>query len=145
MIAINRTNALNAQNREMAYTTGLRNRFARENVTDDAQSLFHAEKGVEGAVNPLTGQTYRHYTVNTAYGKANGPQNAWVSKGEVIRSADGSLYKVKDGSNDTARAYLKDGDSVYSKKIINPETGNPVADDAPVYAAMGMLDELDMN
>jgi hypothetical protein len=68
-----------------------------------------------------------------------------VSKGEVIRSADGSLYKVKDGSNDTARAYLKDGDSVYSKKIINPETGNPVADDAPVYAAMGMLDELDMN
>jgi phage tail tape-measure protein len=73
MIAINRTNALNAQNREMAYTTGLRNRFARENVTDDTQSLFHAEKGVEGAVNPLTGQTYRHYTVNTAYGKANGP------------------------------------------------------------------------
>ena len=100
-IAINRTIAANTQNREQAYTIGLRNEFNRENVTDESQSLFHAENGVEGAVNPRTGATYR--------------------------------------------AYLQDGDSVYSKKVINPETGNSVADDAASYAMTGELDRLDMN
>ena len=33
-IAVNRTIASNTQNREMAYTTGLRNEFNRENITD---------------------------------------------------------------------------------------------------------------
>ena len=144
-IAINRTNAANTQNREQAYTIGLRNEFNRENVTDESQSLFHAESGVEGAVNPRTGATYKKHVVNTAYGKAYGPQNAWVSDGEVIRSKDGSLYRVSGGKNDTARAYLQDGDSVYSKKVINPETGNSVADDAASYAMAGELDRLDMN
>ena len=144
-IAINRTNAANTQNREQAYTIGLRNEFNRENVTDESQSLFHAENGVEGAVNPRTGATYKKHVVNTAYGKAYGPQNAWVSDGEVIRSKDGSLYRVSGGKNDTARAYLQDGDSVYSKKVINPETGNSVADDAASYAMAGELDRLDMN
>lgn len=144
-IAINRTIAANTQNREQAYTIGLRNEFNRENVTDESQSLFHAENGVEGAVNPRTGTTYKKHVVNTAYGKAYGPQNAWVSDGEVIRSKDGSLYRVSGGKNDTARAYLQDGDSVYSKKVINPETGNSVADDAASYAMAGELDRLDMN
>lgn len=144
-IAINRTIAANTQNRERAYTIGLRNEFNRENVTDESQSLFHAENGVEGAVNPRTGATYKKHIVNTAYGKAYGSQNAWVSDGEVIRSKDGSLYRVSGGKNDTARAYLQDGDSVYSKKVINPETGNSVADDAASYAMAGELDRLDMN
>ena len=144
-IAINRTNAMNAQNRETAYTIGLRNEFNRENRTDTSQSLFHAEEGIEGAINPRTGATYKKHVVNTAYGKVKAPQNAWVSKGEVIRSKDGSLYRVPSGDNDTARAYLQNGDSVYSKKIINPETGNSIADDAASYAMAGQLDRLDMN
>lgn len=144
-IAINRTTASNTQNRETAYTTGLRNEFNRENVTDTSQSLFHAEEGIEGAINPRTGATYKKHVVNTAYGKVKAPQNAWVSKGEVIRSKDGSLYRVPSGDNDTARAYLQNGDSVYSKKIINPETGNSIADDAASYAMAGQLDRLDMN
>lgn len=145
-IAINRTNAMNAQNRETAYTIGLRNEFNRENRTGISQSLFHAALGVEGAVNPITKETYKKHIVNTKYGKIKTNQNAWVSDEEVIGNKnDGYLYKVHGGKNDTARAYLEPGDSVYSKKVINPETGNPVAEDAPVYAAMGMLDRLDMN
>lgn len=145
-IAVNRTIASNTQNRETAYTTGLRNEFNRENRTDISQSLFHAALGVEGAVNPITRETYKKHIVNTKYGKIKTNQNAWVSDEEVIGNKnDGYLYKVRGGKNDTARAYLEPGDSVYSKKVINPETGNPVADDAPVYAAMGMLDRLDMN
>ena len=144
-IAIDRTKAANTQNKETAYTTGLRNEFNRENRTDTSQSLFHAEEGVEGAINPRTGATYKKHVVNTAYGKLKAPQNAWVSKGEVIRSKDGSLYRVQSGDNDTARAYLQNGDSVYSKKIINPETGNSIADDAASYAMAGQLDRLDMN
>ena len=35
-IAINRTIAANTQNRENAYTTGLRNEFNRTNVTDES-------------------------------------------------------------------------------------------------------------
>lgn len=105
-IAIDRTNAGNTQNREVAYTIGLRNEFNRENRTDTSQSLFHAEEGKEGAVNPRTGATYKKHVVNTAYGKTKAPQNAWVSKGEVIRSKDGSLHIVNEGPNDTARAYL---------------------------------------
>jgi hypothetical protein len=144
-IAINRTHAANAQKRETAFATGLRNEFNRTNVTDESQSLFHAEEGKEGAVNPMTMETYKKHIVNTAYGKMFAPQNAWVSDGEVIKSADGSLHRVKGGKNDTARAYLQTGDSVYSKKIINPETGNSVADDAASYAMAGQLDRLDMN
>jgi hypothetical protein len=55
------------------------------------------------------------------------------------------LHRVKGGKNDTARAYLQAGDSVYSKKVINPETGNSIADDAASYAMAGQLDRLDMN
>lgn len=152
----------------MAYTTGLRNEFNRENRTDISQSLFHAKEGKEGRVNPITGETYNDYIVNTAFGKIKAPQNAWVSAGEVIRSADGSLYRVpqtnRSGNPDTAmpryaygvasnkkfkadteRAHLMPGDSVYSNVIINPETGNSIADDAASYAMAGQLDRLDMN
>lgn len=167
-IAINRTNAMNAQNRETAYTIGLRNEFNRENRTGTEQSLFHAAKGKESSVNPNTGETYNDYIVNTAFGKVKAPQNAWVSAGEVIRSADGSLYRVpqtnrsgnpdkamprfaygiasnKKFKADTERAHLMPGDSVYSNIIINPETGNTIADDAASYAMAGQLDRLDMN
>ena len=144
-IARNRTQDANSQRKNVAYTIGLRNQFNRENETDTSQSLFHAEKGKEGAVNPMTMETYKKHIVNTAYGKMFAPQNAWVSDGEVIKSADGSLHRVKGGKNDTARAYLQAGDSVYSKKVINPETGNSIADDAASYAMAGQLDRLDMN
>jgi hypothetical protein len=138
MIAINRTNALNAQNREMAYTTGLRNRFARENVTDDTQSLFHARKGVERVqVDPYTGLTLKNYMVNTAYGPQYGPANVETNKNERIISEDGPSYKVKNGPRDNAKTYLKDGDTVVSadKKIINPATGNPIIVDVEKMAA----------
>lgn len=72
-IAINRTHAANAQKRETAFTTGLRNEFNRTNVTDESQSLFHAEEGKEGAVNPITMETYKKHIVNTAYGKMFAP------------------------------------------------------------------------
>lgn len=144
-IARNRTQDANSQRKDVAYTIGLRNQFNRENETDTSQSLFHAEKGKEGAVNPMTMETYKKHIVNTAYGKMFAPQNAWVSDGEVIKSADGSLHRVKGGKNDTARAYIQAGDSVYSKKVINPETGNSIADDAASYAMAGQLDRLDMN
>ena len=167
-IARNRTQDANSQRRDVAYTIGLRNQFNRENETDTSQSLFHAEKGKEGTVNPMTGETYNNYIVNTAFGKVKGKQNAWVSAGEVIRSTDGSLYRVpqtnRSGNPDTAvpryaygvasnkkfkadteRAHLMPGDSVYSNVIINPETGNSIADDAASYAMAGQLDRLDMN
>lgn len=145
MIAQNITNALNADRRTDTQAKAMQMYADQEYGNQGRQSLFHAAEGKEGAVNPITNETYKKHIVNTAYGKIKAPQNAWVSKGEVIRSEDGTLYKVKEGKNDTARAYLQDGDSVYSKKIINPETGNKVADDVEMYANAGQLDRLDMN
>jgi phage tail tape-measure protein len=72
-IARNRTQDANSQRRNVAYTIGLRNQFNRENETDTSQSLFHAEKGKEGAVNPMTMETYKKHIVNTAYGKMFAP------------------------------------------------------------------------
>lgn len=55
------------------------------------------------------------------------------------------MYRVKEGKNDTARAYIQPGDTIYSKSIVNPETGNKIADDVELYDALGILPRLDMN
>lgn len=121
------------------------------NIND--KSLFHKwAVGKEPDINPMTGMSYKNFSVNTAYGKQNLPQNAWVSKGEVIESPDGSMYKVgfgkfakgKEGV-DTERAFIQNGDTIYSNAMINPDTGHTFAEDAPLYREMNMLPRLRMN
>lgn len=129
--------------------------MAREFGDLTSQTLFGRwTTGKEPDINPMTGTSYKNYSVNTAYGKQNMPQNAWVSKGEVIESADGSMYKVgfgkfakgKEGNSaDTERAYIQQGDTIYSDAMINPDTGHTFAQDAPLYREMNMLPRLRMN
>lgn len=138
-IAINRTIAANTQKRETAFTTGLRNEFNRTNVTDESQSLFHAEEGTENwKVNPITGETYKKGIVNTAFGPAYGTANAETKTNERIISAYGPSYVVKNGPQDNAKTHLYDEDSVISadNKMINPSTGRPIIKDANDMAAM---------
>lgn len=131
---------------ENAQAKSLKMKEAEEIGDMENQPLFHRwAYGKDPDVNPNTGATYKNYTVNTAQGKQTMPQNAWVSKGEVIKSADGSMYRVKEGKNDTARAYIRPGDTIYSKSIVNPETGNKIADDVELYDALGILPRLEMN
>lgn len=137
--------AINLTNRDKAGTAGLQQMFMQNYGNLEDQSLFAAAEGKESGVDPITGSTFENFVVNTPYGKLFGPQNAWVSKGEVIKSKDGSLYRVKAGKNDTARAYLQDTDTVFSAKVINPETGNPIAKDVFRYAETGQLDRLEQN
>lgn len=144
-IAETTTNTINADRLTDTESKAMQMLADREYGNQGRQSLFHAAKGKESDVNPRTGQTYKKFSVNTAKGKAYGPQNAWVSKGEVIKSEDGSMYRVPAGKNDTARAHLLDGDTVFSAKVVNPETGNKVADDVELYASLGNLDRLEMN
>ena len=134
MIAINRTNALNTQNREMAYTTGLRNRFARENVTDDTQSLFHAAEGIEGDVDPATRTTRHKHLADTAkYGTIMHKVNSMGNKGETMVSGESdkngmhNVHGIDRGPNDTAPMYLTQKDDVFSNKFIDWETGLPIS------------------
>ena len=137
-IAINRTNAANAQNREQAYTIGLRNEFNRENRTDTSQSLFHADLGKEKLeVNPVTGKTFQNTLIYTAHGPAIGPQGGWGGKGEVITDDLGYGYEIPTGPNDTAKIDVDDGGSVYSLHVKNPSTGNSIAHDAKILLRAG--------
>lgn len=132
-IAINRTTASNTQNREMAYTTGLRNEFNRENVTDTSQSLFHAETGAENLkINPITGETIKKFKVNTAFGPVWDTANSQTHTGEMIISKLGPSSIVKNGPHDNALTHLRDGDTVVTarKDIISPKTGRPIIFDA---------------
>lgn len=137
-IAINRTNAANAQNREQAYAIGLRNEFNRENRTDTSQSLFHADLGKEKLkVNPFTGKTFQNTLIYTAYGPAIGHQRGWGTKGEVITDDFGYGYEIPTGPNDTAKIDVDDGGSIYSENVKNPSTGNSVAHDAKILLRAG--------
>ena len=137
---------------ESARTKALKMREAEEIGDMESQSLFSAATGKEPDINPMTGMSYKNFSVNTAYGKQNLPQNAWVSKGEVIESPDGSMYKVgfgkfakgKEGV-DTERAFIQNGDTIYSDAMINPDTGHTFAEDAPLYREMNVLPRLRMN
>ena len=137
-IAINRTNAMNAQNRETAYTIGLRNEFNRENRTGTGQSLFHAALGKEKLkVNPFTGKTFQNTLIYTSHGPAIGPQGGWGTKGEVIADDLGYGYEIPTGPNDTAKIDVDEGGSVYSLHVENPSTGNSVAHDAKILLKAG--------
>lgn len=145
-IAINRTNAANAQNREQAYTIGLRNEFNRENRTDASQSLFHAALGVENIendVNPVTRRTKHKHLVDTAeHGVVSGFGNSFGSEGEQMISGKkdkNGMHKVhgiKRGPNDTALMDLKPRDSVMSRLHVDWETGLPIADAVALNAKM---------
>ena len=137
-IAMDRTAASNTQNREMAYTTGLRNEFNRENRTDISQSLFHAALGKEKLeVNPVTGKTFQNTLRYTSHGPAIGPQGGWGTKGEVIADDLGYGYEIPTGPNDTAKIDVDQGDSIYSLHVKNPSTGNSVAHDAKILLRAG--------
>lgn len=132
-IAVDRTIASNTQNREMAYTTGLRNEFNRENRTDISQSLFHAETGAENLkINPITGETIKKFKVNTAFGPVWDTANSQTHTGEMIISKLGPSSIVKNGPHDNALTHLRDGDTVVTarKDIISPKTGRPIIFDA---------------
>lgn len=149
-IAIDRTNASNVNNRELAYTIGLRNTFNRENRTDTSQSLFHAKEGTKQyKLNPFNGETLSWHKVNTSHGPILGPGNAYTNRNERIISNDGWSYKVKNGKHDDALTYLKPGDAVISAEddMINPSTGNKIIDDADAIANAngGFIDRKDKN
>lgn len=141
----------NIANAERSYSQSLQKQEAEEHG-DLYQSLFGNRwaAGKEPDINPETGYSKKNYSVNTAYGKQIMPQNAWVSKGEVIESTDGNMYKVgfgkfAKGKEDTERAFIQDGDTIYSDAMINPDTGHTFAEDAPIYREMNMLPRLRMN
>lgn len=137
-IARNRTHAANSQRRNVAYTTGLRNQFNRENKTDTSQSLFHAALGKEKLeVNPFTGKTFQNTLRYTSHGPAIGPQGGWGTKGEVITDDLGYGYEIPTGPNDTAKIDVDEGDSIYSLHVKNPSTGNSVAHDAKILLRAG--------
>ena len=141
----------NIAKHELSYSQSLQKQEAEEHG-DLYQSLFGNRwaTGKEPDINPETGYSKKNYSVNTAYGKQIMPQNAWVSKGEVIESPDGNMYKVgfggfAKGKKDTERAFIQDGDTIYSDAMINPDTGHTFAEDAPIYREMNMLPKLRMN
>lgn len=166
-----RQQVMNLTNQDIAGTTGLQQTYAQKYGNLDDQSLYAAAEGKESMVNPITGETFKRFMVNTGEGKKYDTQNAWVSKGEVIWSKDndfsrgmntgfgrfsfgmpsygfgtgGTLYQVKEGPGDTARAHLKMNDTVFSRHVIDPETGLPVADAVPLYAMTGRLHDLENN
>ena len=117
-----------------AQTTKLQQDFYRKYGQLNNQILFGAYDGKEAMV-------------HTGHGKLPGIPNSRVSQNEWIWSKNGDLHYVADGPNDTALANLKDSDTVFSanKKIRNPETGNVIADDVPLYAALNRLPDLEYN
>lgn len=137
-IAINRTIAANTQNREQAYTIGLRNEFNRENVTDESQSLFHAALGIEDIekdVDPRKMRTKHKHLVDTAeHGIVPGFGNSFGSEGETMISGKADkngmhkVHRIRRGPNDTALMNLKKHDTVGSRRFMDYETGLPIAD-----------------
>jgi hypothetical protein len=123
---------------KMPDTTKLKDR----KLINNQMFLPHFSLG-DPSVNPITKETTKDYLVDTAYGMAIGPQNAWGNKGEWIQSGlGGYLHKIQRGAGDTARLHLEPSDIVYSNSVINPATGNTIAKDVPAYAKAGKLPEL---
>lgn len=122
----------------MAYTTGLRDEFNRENRTDISQSLFHAALGVEDIekdVDPRKMRTKHKYLADTAeHGVVPSHVNGLGSFGETMISGkadeDGmhKVHRIKRGPNDTAPMDLKKHDTVGSRWFMDYETGLPIAD-----------------
>ena len=144
-IAINRTNAANTQNREQAYTIGLRNEFNRENVTDESQSLFHAARGLENVdadVDPITMRTVHKHLADTADGIKPDYITGYVKKGETMVAGERdsnnmhNVHDVKRGPNDNAPASIKDGDDVFSDLWTDWKTGLPLSKAVSLNAKM---------
>ena len=130
--------------RDKEWSSKINNDFMQKYGDLDAQqSLYAAKEGVYNFNNALNKFTKEDHAINTPYGLYKGKANAKVSKGEVIASEDGSLYKVPFGKNDNAYAFLNNEDSVYSTKIRDPFTGLKMADAAPLYVAQGRKDLAD--
>lgn len=130
--------------RDKEWSSKINNDFMYKYGDLDAQqSLYAAKDGVYNFNNVLNKFTKEDHVINTSYGLYKGKANAKVSRGEIIASKDGSLYKVPFGKNDSAYALLNDEDSVYSTKIRDPFTGLKMADVAPLYVAQGRKDLAD--
>jgi hypothetical protein len=122
----------------MAYTTGLRDEFNRENRTDISQSLFHAALGaedIEKDVDPRKMRTKHKHLVDTAeHGVVPGFGNSFGGKGETMISGKADengmhkVHRIRRGPNDTALMNLKKHDTVGSRWFMDYETGLPIAD-----------------
>lgn len=79
--------------------------------------MMHCEDGKSGLV-------------ETAFGQIPGKQNSFVNKGEWIWDGEDNLQYVDHGPNDTAKAYLRGKDTVFTTK-------HGIADMVPYAAATG--------
>lgn len=135
----NKDIAFNNENFYSAYTDALNLDYARNH------HIMQGKEGIQpGEIDQYTKQTVLPHVVDTSHGLEYGPANAELKKNEVIISQDGSMHKIKRGSGrkDDVLGYLKNTDAVASNDIINPETGNTIAKDAPLYAAIGEIPHL---
>lgn len=138
----NKITAGNIQQHDTAASQYINKLYGEKYGNPEDQLLYPTySKGDEG-IDPVLRQTYKNHMVYTSHGPAWGPQNGWGEKGEIMQAKDGSLSKIQTGPNDTARIYTEPGDTIYSMRVKNPFTGNPVAKDVPAYAAAGRLPEL---
>lgn len=130
--------------RDEEWSSKINNDFMQKYGDLDAQqSLYGAHLGVHNFNNVLNKFTKKDHLLNTAFGQFIGRGNAKVEKDELIVSDSGSMYVVPFGKNDSAYAYLGDGDSVYSPKNKDPFTGLKMTDAAPLYVAQGRKDFAD--
>lgn len=87
---------------------------------------------------------FRGKDVDTAFGRQNGKQNAWVSKGEYIWDGGDNLSAVTRGPGDTAPAFLRGKDIVFTNNpnIPAPAGFKTIAQAVPYAAATGQLPQL---
>lgn len=88
---------------------------------DSSQQRIHAKNGKDAVV--------------TASGYSPVKHNSYVNKGEWIWDGDSNLNYVDHGPNDTAKAYLRGKDTVFT-------TNYGIADMVPYAAATGQLPQL---
>jgi hypothetical protein len=126
----------NEASRNNAY-----NEYLRNNGMLERAKLESAKYGREAKTDNM--RYGKNKIVNTAYGKAYLPQNAWVSKDErIVDTLTENSYSIKDGPNDTAPAFLRGRDAVLTRELVNPETGNSFAEDYYKYKKMGEVPRL---
>lgn len=96
--------------------------------------IFSYEKGKTAGNNMFNPSHFGKTLVDTSEGIQNGQQNAWTNFGETIRNRDTyDTHVVKHGKNDTAKSFITNRDDILGN-LINPETGNPLKQDALVPA-----------